>query len=243
MGAACIAGVCTAPDGGLPCSQSCNGCCDASGACLPGFTDTECGDLGSGCLDCASLDPASTCDVNVSPRTCVSLQTECPGLYPACPASLQQPAPVKQRVCSLADIENAASACAGGPNTAGCNGFFNFETAVNPACVDCLQAFSYDFADQIGIRLCVQPFVGAACNHNSACVLECVAEACYTCPDTPSTVLCANQVQSGACATYFEADACVTAALDGAGAVCNPATYGLDYRAWFQAVGATYCQM
>jgi hypothetical protein len=91
--------------------------------------------------------------------------------------------------------------------------------------------------------LCVEPFVDAACNHNSACVLECVREACYDCPDTPSTVLCATQVQSAACAPYYEADVCVTTALNGAGAVCNPATYAQNYSAWFQAVGATYCGM
>jgi hypothetical protein len=243
MGDECLAGVCTAPDGGEPCSQSCDGCCDASGGCQPGFTDAQCGDFGSTCLDCTSLNPPSTCDVNVSPRTCVSLQTECPGLYPACPPSLQQQAPVRHDACSMGEIANAASACAGGPNTAGCNAFFNLEAAVKPACVSCLQAFSYDFVDQTGIRLCVQPFVSTACNHNSACVLECVEEACYSCPDTPSAILCGTQVQSGACAAYYEADACVTAALNGAGAVCNPATYKQSYSAWFQAVGATYCRM
>jgi hypothetical protein len=50
-------------------------------------------------------------------------------------------------------------------------------------------------------------------------------------------------VQSAACAPYYEADVCVTTALNGAGAVCNPATYAQNYSAWFQAVGATYCGM
>ena len=231
------------PDGGEPCSQSCGGCCDTSGVCHPGFTDQGCGQFGSTCLDCTNYKPPSTCDVNVSPRTCVNLQTECPGTYPSCPAALQEPAPVTQKVCSIDEVQNAATGCAGGPNTAGCNAFFNLEATSNPACVGCLEAFSYDFADGTGIRLCVEPFVDAACNHNSACVLECVEEACYDCPDTPSAVLCGTQVQSSACAAYFQADACVTAALNGAGAVCNPATYQGSYSAWFQAVGAHYCGM
>lgn len=239
----CVLGVCTMPDGGEPCSQSCPGCCDGNGVCLPGFTDTQCGQIGSLCVDCTSVKPASICDVNVSPRTCVSLQTECPGVYPDCPAALQEPAPVRQKVCSTSDIQNAASGCAGGPDTAGCNAFFNFEATSNAACFRCLQPFSYDFVDGIGIRLCVEPFVDAACNHNSACVVECVNEACYICPDTPSAVLCAAQVQSGACAPYYQADVCVTTALNGAGAVCNPATYQQSFSAWFQAVGAKYCGM
>ncbi len=239
----CVLGVCAMADGGEPCSQACAGCCDANGLCQPGFTDTQCGQIGSACLDCTRLEPASICDVNILPKTCVSLQTECPGIYPSCPAALQEPAPTKQSVCSTSDLQNAAAGCAGGPDTAGCNAFFNFEATSNPACVNCLQAFSYDFVDGTGIRLCVEPFVDAACNHNSACVLECVREACYDCPDTPSTILCATQVQSAACAPYYEADVCVTTALNGAGAVCNPATYAQNYSAWFQAVGATYCGM
>ena len=242
-GSACVLGVCTLPDGGEPCSQTCAGCCAADGACQPGFTDTQCGQIGSTCLDCTSLNPASICDVNVVPRTCVSLQTQCPGVYPSCPAALQEPAPVRQEVCSSADVQNAAAGCAGGPDTAGCNAFFNLEVASNPACFACLQQFSYDFADGTGIRLCVQPFVDAACNHNSACVIECVREACYNCPDTPSAILCGGQVQLGACMSYYQADVCVTTALNGAGAVCNPATYQQSYRDWFQAVGAEYCGM
>ncbi len=240
-GDSCVVGVCTTADGGEPCSQTCAGCCEPDGGCEPGFTDTQCGQIGSACLDCTSLSPESTCDVNVVPRTCVSLQTQCPGVYPSCPAALQQPAPVRQTVCSPIDIQNAAAGCAGGPDTAGCNAFFNLEATSNPACFACLQQFSYDFADGTGIRLCIEPFVDAACNHNSACVLECVREACYNCPDTPSAVLCAAQVQPGACAQYYQADECVTSALSDAGAVCNPATYQQRYEDWFQAVGGTYC--
>ncbi|MGA7119567.1 MAG: hypothetical protein WBY94_05675 [Polyangiaceae bacterium] len=240
-GNTCVQGVCTMPDGGEPCSQSCAGCCDADGGCQLGFTDTQCGNIGSTCVDCTRLSPASTCDVNVVPRACVSLQTECPGVYPSCPAALLEPAPLRQTVCSLIEVQNAAAGCAGGPDTAGCNAFFNLESASNPACFACLQQFSYDFVDGTGIRLCVEPFLDAACNHNSACVLECVREACYNCPDTPSATLCGTQVQTGACAPYYQADVCVTAALNDAGAVCNPATYQQSYRYWFQAVGAKYC--
>lgn len=236
-------GVCATPDGKELCAQSCNGCCDMNGECQPGFTDNQCGELGSTCLDCTGLKPASTCDVNVSPKTCVSLQAECPGVYPSCPAPLQQAAPVGHPACSTVELENAAAGCAGGPNTAGCNAFFNYESALNAACVSCLQAFNYDFLEGTGIRLCVAPFVDAACNHNSACVLECAREACFACPDTPSTILCATQVQSGACAPYHQADVCVTTALNGAGAVCNPATYQQSFGAWLQGVGAKYCGM
>ena len=239
----CASGVCTTPDGGARCSQVCTGCCDASGVCQPGFTDTQCGDVGSACLDCTSLVPASTCDVNVSPRTCISLQTECPGAYPGCAPELQEGAPETQKVCPMADLRNAGSACASGPTAAGCNAFFNFEGKSNVPCVNCLQQFSYEFSDEIGIRLCAQPFVDAACNHNSACLLDCVREACYECPDTPSTVLCGMQVLSGPCAAYAQDDTCLSGVLAGAGALCNPATYRQSFGAWLEAVGAKYCGM
>src|SRR6185295_14840860 len=36
------------------CSQSCAGCCDASGNCRPGDSDELCGNTGEACQDCTS---------------------------------------------------------------------------------------------------------------------------------------------------------------------------------------------
>ena len=242
-GSSCLLGTCTGPNGTMPCAASCDGCCDPSGACQAGFTDAQCGQLGRACVDCTALTPASTCDVNIAPRTCVSLQRQCPGVYSGCPAALHTAPPVKQAVCAARDLDNAAAGCGGGPNTAGCNAFFNYEAAANPACVTCLQAFDFDFADETGIRLCVAAFVDATCNHASACAYECVREACYSCPDTPSTILCADQVNVATCASYHQGDGCVTTALGGPGAVCNPATYQQRFGDWLKAVGGVFCGM
>ncbi len=184
------------------------------------------------------LKPASTCDVNVFPRVCASEQTQCPAPYPSCPSPLEQAAPTRQNVCSTADLQNAAAACAGGASTNTCNNFFG---SVNTPCSNCLQPFDVDFVAQTGIRACVAPYVDATCNHNSACIADCTAESCYGCPDSTTTSLCDVQVQSGTCSTYTQADQCVVTALAGPAAVCNPVTYQGNFGAWLQGVGAKYC--
>jgi len=234
-------GMCDFPDGGFLCSQDCDGCCDASGKCQPGFTDTQCGQSGSACRNCTALSPPSTCDVNVAQRTCTSQQMQCPAPYPSCPAALQERAPPRQKVCSAAELQNAAAACGGGFDSAACGTFTTFEYNSNLACSVCLQNFEYDFATQVGIRSCVAPYLDATCNHNNACIDDCVTQSCYNCADLASTITCDTAVQTGVCSAYFQADACVTQALDGAGAVCNPATYQGNFGAWLQAVGTLYC--
>ena len=184
------------------------------------------------------LKPASTCDVNVSPRVCASQQTQCPGPYPSCPTPLEQAAPSRQKVCSTGDLQNAAAACSGGANTTTCNSFFG---ALSTACSNCLQPFDVDFVAQGGIRACVAPYVDATCNHNSACIVDCTAESCFGCADSATTLQCETQVQSGTCASYTQADACVATALAGTAAICNPVTYQGNFGAWLQAVGAKYC--
>ncbi|HXN33009.1 MAG TPA: hypothetical protein VN894_14160, partial [Polyangiaceae bacterium] len=234
-------GTCELPDGAVPCAQSCDGCCDVSGACQPGFINAQCGETGNACQDCTTITPPSTCDLTVSPRTCTSQQGQCPAPYPSCPAPLTQRAPTRQKVCSTTELQNAGAACAGGANTSACNAFVSFESNANPACGNCLGEFDFDFVTQVGTRACVAPFVDATCNHNSACIVDCVTQSCYACVDSASTAQCETQVQSGTCSAYFTADQCVTQALNGTGAVCNPATYQGNFGAWLQAVGAQYC--
>jgi hypothetical protein len=238
LGGQCLGRACTAPDGGTPCAQSCSGCCDTGGRCQGGFVGQQCGENGAMCQDCTMLKPASTCDVNVSPRVCASQQTECPAPYPSCPTPLQEPAPARQMVCSTGDLQNAAAACSGGAEAAACNSFFG---SVNPACAACLQPFDVDFGSQSGIRTCVAPFLDATCNHNSACIVDCTAETCFACADSASTSQCQTQAQSTTCSMYTQADQCVTQALAGAGAVCNPTTYQGNFGGWVQGVGAKYC--
>ena len=166
---------------------------------------------------------------------------QCPAPYPSCPAGLQQRAPTRQSVCSAIELQNAGAACSKGASTTPCGAFFGFESTANPACAACLQPFDVDFAAQSGVRTCVAPFVDAACNHNSACLVDCMTQSCFDCLDAASASQCQTQVLSGTCASYDQADQCVTQALRGAAAVCSPATYQGAFGGWLQAVGATYC--
>lgn len=243
LGSRCVDGECIAPDGGTICSQSCAGCCDSNGDCASGFADTQCGESGGDCEDCTALASPSTCDENVSPRTCASQQMLCPQPYPGCPAGLQQPAPARQHVCDPSDLQAFGAACSAGAHTSECDLFLNGESSVDPDCYNCFQPFVFDFSEQAGIRSCVVPFLDTTCNGNNSCIVDCLAQSCYECGDGPSAAQCDAQVQAGACSAYFQGDACVTQALAGAGAVCNPSTYQQNLGAWLQAVGEKYCAL
>jgi hypothetical protein len=142
-------------------------------------------------------------------------------------------------VCSALEVESGATACAAGVDTTSCFSFLNFESEANPACGTCLSVFTVDFATQAGIRACAAPYLDAACNHNSACIADCIAESCFNCIEDPTA--CEAQAPSGTCSAFAPTDQCFTAALAGPAAVCNPATYQGDFAAWLQAVSAKYC--
>jgi len=235
-------GACVVPDGGVICSQTCDGCCDANGNCQPGFADGQCGEVGRACQNCMALSPPSTCDQSVSPRTCTSQQMTCPAAYPSCPAGLQEPMLVPQKVCSTAELQSAAAACPDGlAATAACGTFTAYEFNTNFPCFNCLQNFIYTFAMQTGIRACAEPYVDVACNHQSACLADCVYQSCFECTDPDSTTQCGTQVQTGVCSAFFQPGSCIIPALGGAAAFCNPATYQNNFGAWLEAVGAKYC--
>jgi hypothetical protein len=253
FGEVCSAQQCEPGDAGPPdvgppdvslCSQTCNGCCDHTGQCQAGFLDAQCGQFGASCQDCTSLAPASTCDVSVTPRACVSQQMQCPVPYAGCDPMLQETIPVKQPMaCSPADLQNAASACSAGAHSAGCNAFFQFEFNSNPFCAQCLQPFDYDFSEGSGIVECAAPYVDSTCNHNSACLIDCAGQSCSFCPDSTTTTQCRSDVTQGTgqCSTYYQGLSCVTNALGGSASFCNPANYKVNFGAWLQGVGAQYC--
>jgi hypothetical protein len=175
--------------------------------------------------------------VRLGAAQCASQETNCPAAYATCPAGLTLAPPIRQKVCSHEELMNAAAGCAGAQYTVACNSFFDFEEVSNPGCFNCISPFRFDFSEQTGIRTCVAPYLDDACNHNSACILDCLAESCYACATEP----CEALARSGPCSTFNQADQCVTQALNGPAAVCNPATYQGDLGAWLQAVGAAYC--
>jgi hypothetical protein len=221
--------------------QTCTGCCDANNACQPGFVNGACGQNGAACEDCSALSPPSTCDVSVTPRACTSQQTVCPSPYGACPPGLQTPAPANQAACSASDLQNAAAACTAGAHTSACQSFFQFEKSQNPACAACLAGFDYDFQELTALFECVAPFVGAACNHETACVVDCTDKSCATCVDPGAAAQCRAQVRTGGCAAYYQGAQCVGAALSGPAVFCDPSQYMGNLGRWLQGVGAHYC--
>jgi hypothetical protein len=218
-------------------TANCQGCCDAAGECQPGFVDTQCGQSGASCLDCTQL--ASTCDVGALPRTCQSLQTQCPAPYPSCPAALETPSPAQQDVCPPSDLQNAAAACEGGAHTAACNSFFAFEQANDPPCSACLGAFDFDFSERTGLTTCVAPFVDPTCNHSTACAVDCTHTACAQCVDPAALQQCQAAAPNSVCATYDGAATCIEGALlGGAASFCAPVEAFGD---WLAVVGQNYC--
>jgi hypothetical protein len=143
--------------------------------------------------------------------------------------------------CTKSDLQNAAAACSGGANTIGCGQFFQFEFSSNPACASCLQPFDYDLSQNTGVFQCAAAYVDGTCNRNAACMLDCTQQSCGGCFDPMSTAQCQSQVTaaSGECATF--STQCVTQALGGSAAFCDPATYQGNFGAWLQGVGAQYC--
>ena len=227
----CSGNACTT----IPCAQSCatsNGCCAADGTCHAGFLSNACGQGGASCVDCGT----QTCDV--STRSCQTTTTTCPSTYASCPAGTTTTAPTTTKSCSTDDLNNAATACAAGAHTAGCQAYFAFENANNASCGSCLAQFDYDFVETRGIAKCVAPNVSATCNHNTGCAADCTTSSCTSCTSANESA-CESQVRTGQCLTYYTQSLCIATGL-GSTPSCNPA--GKTFGAWLQGVGAHYCQ-
>jgi hypothetical protein len=213
------------------------GCCDTSGTCQGGFLDNLCGDNGMSCQNCLAI--GSTCDVNVTPRTCVSEQMQCPSQYGGCNPSLMEQGPPFEKVCPAADLQNAAAACASGAQSVGCQAFFSFEEQQRPGCAACLQPFDYDFSASLGIINCVTPYLSSTCNHELACFVDCAGSTCAQCPDQASMQQCQNGAGQAQCSSFSSGAACATQALfGGPGSFCAPVG---NFGSWLQTVGTQYC--
>jgi hypothetical protein len=171
---------------------------------------------------------------------CKNQQTTCPAPYPSCPGGVTTSILPIQHVCSALDLQDARAACAGGPNTPGCNQYFQFEQQFNPACGACLQPFDVPFNDATGIFACVAPFVDAQCDHETGCAIDCQTVSCEQCPPG-GFAQCRNDVRQNQCGTYFQQSQCIGQALFGAGAFCNPGNYQGNFGGWLQGVGGHFC--
>jgi hypothetical protein len=153
-------------------------------------------------------------------------------------------------VCSGIELANARSACSLGPQSAGCNAFFQFVQQTNAACGNCLSQFRYDYqqSELKGVFKCIAPFVGASCNQVTGCATACQDTSCIQCSTAAQAEQCREEVvrgqppPPGQCFNYLQNAGCVQNALFGAGAFCNPASYPQgNFGAWLQGVGARYC--
>lgn len=223
-----------------PCGPAnCAGCCQGN-VCNAGFVNARCGSGGAACSDCAAL--GQSCDVNANPRVCAAAGT-CPSAYGMCPAGTSTPVPVPQTACPAFSLQDARVACAAGPNSPACVSFFQFLNLNDPACSSCLSPFRYDFGvtDGRGVYACVAPYVDGGCNISTGCAADCENTSCAQCTSSAANTACRASVRGNQCQSFVLATTCVTPALLGAGAFCNPATYGGSFGAWLEGVGGRYC--
>lgn len=237
-------GTCSSP----ACSAAnCPGCCQGD-RCLAGFTNRACGSAGAACGDCTAA--GTTCNTLAVPRVCGGAAT-CPAPYAACPPGVSQPVlPQNTNACSAAALSNASAACAGGYDTPPCVAYFAFLAATEPGCGTCMATFQAPFFDPNlpslgkGLAACVSPFVNPTCLRNLGCAADCLGTSCGACPVGAGDACKASTTQPGGqcAASSGQAAQCAgPAILFGAAAFCNPATYGLNYGRWLQAVGTRFC--
>ena len=230
-GETCMSQTCVAPP--PPCPNGCTTCCDTAGNCLPGTMDSQCGSSGMQCQDCTTS--SQVCNFG----SC-SPPMACPATYPGCmTGSVTIVTP--QAACSASELQMAATACATGfSSSPACQNFFSQLNNQDQNCAFCLSSFTFDFNQPDGIFACATPFVTAACAQQAACYQDCVDSVCSGCGST-NLSSCLMQSGPAACPTFASGNACITAVLSGAAAMCNPATYSGSFGAWLAAVGAAYC--
>jgi hypothetical protein len=149
-----------------------------------------------------------------------------------------QPPPTSAAVCPASDLATAATACQFGANTAGCQGFFQFEQAQRPQCASCLAPFDFDFNAELGVVNCTLPFLSSVCNHDVACLVNCVTTTCSQCMGQANITQCQDQGPTVQCSSFGSGVMCVQGAIGGMASFCAPTG---NYGTWLQTVGTHYC--
>lgn len=234
-GEVCEVGACV-----TPCTPAnCVGCCNGN-RCEAGFLNGACGSNGVACVSCSAQN--TSCDIDNLPRTCLD-NTDCPATYAACANDVHTTELSRQQVCGGALLTQAASACANGPNTPGCNNFFEQLVASGAgACAGCLAPFRFPFNSFRGIANCASSFVDDDCNRDTGCMYDCEDKSCSGCAAAGGAA-CRQNVRVDQCGGFFQDGlTCVGRAvfLGGAG-VCRPDRYGNNYGQWLAGVGGYYC--
>jgi hypothetical protein len=129
----------------------------------------------------------------------------------------------------------------GGADTTGCTSFLQTLTSNGEQkCSLCLQPFVVPFAQGTGVFLCAAPFLPGSCNQATGCYTSCEAAVCSQCPASGLSA-CQAQTATGSCAAYTQGATCVSTAVGGPGAFCDPTAYS-DFGAWLKGVGGNYCE-
>lgn len=148
--------------------------------------------------------------------------------------------PSVQRVCTNLDLDAIQSAC-GSADSASCVAAFKVLATTSGSCAACLSPFDVPFTKFEGLYRCAAPFVSAACNHSTACAVDCVDTSCDGCPAVNEDT-CRSNVSGngGQCFNDVTQTTCIAGAL-GNNQLCSPLTYGGNFADWIRAVGAHFC--
>lgn len=213
------------------------GCCTTANACALGFENSQCGAGGAACANC-TLVPGSFCNGLVDPRRCNNQQNTCPAPYLVCPPGTTTPVTATlQNLCSEADLDKLAAACANAPTDAGC---VTAMGEVANACRTCVAPFNVPFETMTGLHRCAAPSVDAGCRVAMACVVDCLDDSCDTC-EAGKRSQCRDLVDNPgrACNAYAVAASCANDALE-VGKLCSQFSYP-QFGQWLRAVGDHFC--
>jgi hypothetical protein len=215
--------------------SNCAGCCRPDGTCDGlGSNNNSCGQGGVACDNCSAT--GSFCNGLVVPRRCNDDQSTCPAPYNSCAPGITMPAtPQLQNVCTDANLDTLALACAGGADTIACG---IAVAALPAACRTCIAPFNHPFEQNTGLFACAASSVSTSCRRAMGCSDDCAQTSCSQCLAT-SENSCITLVTNpgGQCRTLFNTS-CANAALSSG--LCSRFSYA-SYGAWLRGVGDQFC--
>jgi hypothetical protein len=81
--------------------------------------------------------------------------------------------------------------------------------------------------------------LSTTCNHELACLVDCVGTTCAQCQSQSAQSQCQAQAPTAECSGFSSGATCAQTALtSGPGAFCAPTA---NFGTWLQTVGTHYC--
>jgi hypothetical protein len=216
---------------------NCNGCCQPNNTCVAGVANNACGAGGVACVNCAAQ--GSFCNGLVEPRRCNNQQTTCPAPYGNCPAGTIMPVtPATQRVCTDAQLDTLAIACAAGSDTLACR---IAVAALPSSCQRCIAVFDHPFEQNTGLYACAASQVGDGCRRAMGCATSCSQTSCSQClPTSENQCYALVTGPGGQCRSFHQPATTCTAQALAAGQLCSPFSYA-NFGQWLRGVGDHFC--